>query len=73
MKRTINEIYELIKEKKENAERDRQISYNTVEEAKNSEEYLNAKMRSKELKGEIDAYTDVICLIESSQVLEDDR
>ena len=72
MKRTINEIYELIKQKRENAERDRQISYNIIEEAKNSEEYLDAKMHSKELTGEIDAYTDVICLIESSQVLEDE-
>ena len=70
MKRTINEIYELIKQKKENAERDIQISFNTMEDARDSEEWLDAKMHSKELKGEIEAYTDVICLIESSMVLE---
>ena len=71
MKRTINEIYDLIKQKIENAERDIQISFNTMKEAKNSEEWLEAKMRSKELKGEVEAYTDILCLIESSGVLDD--
>ena len=58
MNRTINEIYDIIKEKKYYAQCD-----------------LSRKhypKKQERLKGEVEAYTDVICLIESSGVLSDD-
>lgn len=60
MKRTINEIYELLKQKKENALNDL-----TRERMR---QYSSAKKILK-LEGEIEAYQDVIVLIETSEVL----
>ncbi len=60
MKRTINEIYKLLLEKKENALNDL-----TGEQLR---KYPSNKKILK-LQGEIEAYTDVINLIETSQVL----
>lgn len=60
MKRNINEIYELIKEKISNAENDLYREKTRV--------YPSTK-KQYELKGEIDAYKDVLNLIETSQVL----
>lgn len=60
MKRTINEIYDLIKEKKFNAENDLYREKTRV--------YSSTK-KQYELKGEIEAYEDVLNLIETSQVL----
>lgn len=60
MKRTINEIYELLKQKKENAlndlTRERMRQYSS-----------NKKML--QLQGEIEAYQDTITLIETSDIL----
>lgn len=58
MKRTINEIYDLIKQKKDNAQRDFEIEKD--------------REKANRLYGELCAYVDVICLIESSQVLENE-
>lgn len=55
MKRTIKEVYELIKEKRGNAIVD--LSNCPLE-------------KRDELKGEIDAYYDVMVLIENSGLLE---
>lgn len=60
MKRTINEIYNLLLQKQENALNDL-----TGEQLR---KYPSNKKILK-LQGEIEAYTDVINLIETSQVL----
>lgn len=60
MKRTINEIYELIKQKIENAKND--YCY------EQTRAYPSFK-KSLKLQGEIEAYEDVKTLIETSQVL----
>ena len=61
MKRTINEIYNLLLQKKENASNDL-----TGEQLR---KYPSNKKILK-LQGEIEAYTDVIVLIETSEVLK---
>ena len=61
MKRTIKEVYGLIEEKLNNAKRDYQN-----EEFK----YLGQKAL---LQGTIDAYQDILSLIESSHLLEEDK
>ena len=58
--KTIKEIYEIIKEKRENALNDRL--------SKGSLSVYNPYIY--ELKGEIDAYSDVLTLIETSGVLD---
>lgn len=60
MKRTINEIYELLKQKQENANNDL-----TAEYMKQCPSYD----KIVKLEGEIAAYHDVIILIETSDVL----
>ena len=60
MQRTINEIYELIKQKKENALIDLKLNERNP-------------LKSFNLQGEIDAYTDIICLIESSGLINQDK
>ena len=67
MKRTINEIYELIEQKKENAERDRE---RTLQEIRNIKDYDGNILKNERIKGEVDAYVDVLILIETSGVLE---
>ena len=57
MKKTIKEIYEIIKEKRANA-----IS------SLNS--FLPYTEKWNEIRGEIDAYYDVLVLIENSEVLD---
>lgn len=56
MQRTIKDIYELIQQKRENAVNDNKRPHTLIE--------------SYQLQGEIDAYTDVLRLIETSGVLE---
>ena len=63
MKRTINEIYNLLLQKQENALNDL-----TGEQLR---KYPSNKKILK-LQGEIEAYTDVINLIKTSQVLADE-
>lgn len=60
MKRTIKEVYDIIKEKQKNSENDAHFS--AFDPAK--------QMR---LQGERNAYQDVLCLIESSHLLEEDK
>ena len=62
---TIQELYELIKQKKESAINDLMREQAKLIIGKPVEtEFLSA------LRGEIDAYTDVLILIESSGVLD---
>lgn len=61
MKRTLKEIYELIQQKKQNALNDLN-GY----APKTPAEFMK-------LRGEIDAYTDVLILIETSKVLENEK
>lgn len=68
MKRTIDEIYNIIIEKRRNARNDRERKRNDLS---NSKEWRDNE--SIILYGEIEAYTDVICLIESSQILKEDK
>ena len=66
---TIQDIYELTKLKKENAE----LHYTRIIKLHNS---IPMEIKERDLlnnlKGEIEAYTDVKILIETSGVLEDD-
>jgi hypothetical protein len=59
MKRTIKEVYDLIKEKMDNAEN----------ELKKEED----KLYRMGLRGEIEAYKDVLYLIENSHLSEEDK
>lgn len=71
--RTIQELYELIKQKKENATND--FKRQQLEQLKKGEEeqrVILPTLQMARLKGEIEAYTDVLILIESSGVLEDE-
>ena len=73
---TIQELYELIKQKKENAYNHferiyKQRVYMQREKSIISYEYESVVKQESELKGEIDAYTDVLCLIESSGDIDD--
>ena len=60
MKRTIDDIYRLIVYKRE-------CALNELQREKEN------KMLRENLFGEIDAYTDVLVLIETSQVLKEDK
>ena len=62
MKRDINEIYKILNNKRENA-------FNDMVYEKNRQYPSNKKILR--LQGEIEAYTDVIILIESSQILDE--
>ena len=63
MERTIQEIYTIIWEKRENAEK------HYLRESKTSRTPIDKRMLSL-LEGEIEAYTDVLILIETSEVLK---
>ena len=74
---TLKEIYELIKQKKENAENEIKAHYKEAYEMFKRKELTQVKeieieLKDRELKGEIEAYTDVLILIESSEVLENE-
>lgn len=62
MIRTINEVYDLIKEKRDNAERDLEIAI-----------LVGDRLDMDNLVGEVDAYNDILNLIESSQLLEENK
>lgn len=62
MKRDINEIYKILNNKRENA-------FNDIMYERNRQYPSNKKILR--LQGEIEAYTDVIILIESSQILDE--
>lgn len=68
---TIQEIYELIKEKRDNARNDRERVCKQNYEYINGAKVYHVSNEEYELKGEIDAYTDILCLIESSGDLDD--
>lgn len=78
MKRTINEIYDLIKQKVENAlnHKERIIYTYRVERQRymivkdNEERYIIAEREYNKILGELEAYTDIKILIETSGVLE---
>ena len=66
---TKQELLKIIEEKIENAEKDREKLYKQEKETT----YKNNREKIKELNGEINAYNEVLNLIESSCVLENDR
>ncbi len=68
MKRTAKEVYNLIKEKEDNAQKclDRLLIYMPLSTEPIKDPVCN------QLKGSIDAYRDVLCLMESSHLLEND-
>lgn len=75
MKRTINEIYNLIINQRENAKNQLLMLRKVNEFFKTSNdktlfETLREHALMDKLRGEIDVYTNVICLIESSEVLK---
>lgn len=77
MKRTIKEIYEIIVKKRNNAIDDYIATNNFCKNKpfNQNESIVEAIKPSCELvrlKGEIEAYTDVLALLESSGVVEDE-
>ena len=67
MKRTIEEVMDLLVQKRENAKRDMDRTYK--DSKKNQENMSFYADTISRLSGEYDAYTDVICLIASSHLL----
>ncbi|MBO7692353.1 MAG: hypothetical protein J6T10_06930 [Methanobrevibacter sp.] len=69
---TIQELYETIKKKKESAEKYKIATWNCINQNKwdkqAQEHYLEKEQR---LIGEIEAYVDLMCLIESSGEIDD--
>ena len=68
-KRTIEEVYTLLNEKIENALNQKHAIYEEMKKDEIKEQHYDCIYQK--LKGEIDAYTDILCLIESSGVLDD--
>lgn len=71
MKRTIEEVMDLLEQKRENA-----LKTLATEQEENKKAFEKGKafervswVDTSYIKGEIDAYTDVICLIASSHLL----
>lgn len=78
MKRTIKEIYDLIKQKIENAENHhKRLSDDLFKERakidKDETQIMNDIKMINLVEGEIRAYTDIKILIETSEVLENER
>lgn len=77
MKRTINEIYNLIQNKIENAHNSQLMYMKRYKELSNKDVEFNQLKACRddiiELNGEINAYLDIQILLETSGVLADDR
>lgn len=73
MKRTINEIYEIIKQKRDNAKNDLEITLREIDDIKLIDNYGSNVVKERQLEGELNAYTSIICLIEESGVLEEEN
>lgn len=75
MKRTINEIYELIKQKRDNAKNDLEIVYDKVNDFLKVFDFksgIDMFMKNNyQLVGEVNAYADIVAVIEESGVLEE--
>lgn len=71
MKRTIEEIYNIIIQKRDNATKDKERIRIKAKNEKNADEFAILLRDLRQINGEIEAYTDVLCLIESSQVLDE--
>lgn len=69
---TLKELYETIKLKKESAEKDKIATWNCINQSK-FDNQVKELFREKEQRiiGEIYAYIDLMCLIESSGELDD--
>ena len=69
---TLKELYETIKKKKDNAERDSEKQHNLFLKVEREDKATDGEILKKyfKFKGEVDAYTDVLCLIESSGELK---
>lgn len=72
MERTIEEIYKLIVIKRDNAINDKERTHKNNYICINGKKIYNVSDKEHELKGEIEAYTDVLCLLESSGVVDDE-
>ena len=69
---TLKELYETIKKKRESAERNKKITeINLIQKSWSDSEKEELDNHILVLYGEIEAYTDVICLIESSDELDE--
>lgn len=68
MKRTIQEVMDLLEQKRENAKREIDGIYRKIN--KNLADATIYSNKLNRLNGEYDAYTDVICLIASSHLLD---
>lgn len=70
---TIQELYELIIKKIESAERDRERQHNLFLKVKREDKATDGEILKKyfELKGKINAFTEVLELLESSGVLNE--
>lgn len=74
MKRTINEIYELLKAKIENCENDilrKTTEYQKLYRESKFNESTSCRETLLELHGELSAYIDLQTLIETSEVLNE--
>ena len=70
MSRSIEEIYHLIIEKKENAENHIERIYKEIKKDEIKEQHYDCIYQK--LKGEIKAYTDILILLETSGVVENE-
>lgn len=70
MKRTIEQVMDLLEQKRENAKNMLDGIRKQKEKAWKAGRIAEYTPREDILKGEYDAYTDVICLIASSHLLE---
>jgi len=73
MKRTINEVYEEIKQKRDNTQKDLEIVYGKANDFLKDFDFksgVDEIMKNSRLVGEVNAYTDIVTLIEESGVLE---
>lgn len=69
MKRTIQEVMDLLEQKRESAKLDMKRYYENLKTVKDQVSFVSRDNINR-LSGEYDAYTDVICLIASSHLLD---
>lgn len=69
--KTINEVYEELKQKRDNTQKDLEIVYSKANDfLKDFKSGVDEIMKNCRLVGEVNAYTDIVTLIEESGVLE---
>ena len=73
MKRTIEEVMNLLEQKRESAINKLKMEQERIKKEWGKGLILTININVEYIKGEIDAYTDVMCLIASSHLLEKDN